>query len=83
MWYECVCRVAVPTKLRVERWSFSFMELLNDPLGAREFMTYLEKEFSGEEGGREGGRGVSWYQSVSCVSWYHEVLAVLASIRKC
>ncbi|XP_046897868.1 regulator of G-protein signaling 11 isoform X1 [Hypomesus transpacificus] len=40
--------VAVPTKLRVERWSFSFMELLNDPLGAREFMTYLEKEFSAE-----------------------------------
>lgn len=39
--------VAVPTKLRVERWSFSFMELLNDPLGKKELLTYLEKEFSG------------------------------------
>ena len=36
-------------RLRVERWSFSFMELLNDFMGRREFMTYLEKEFSGEE----------------------------------
>uniref|UniRef100_A0A3P8YN80 RGS domain-containing protein n=1 Tax=Esox lucius TaxID=8010 RepID=A0A3P8YN80_ESOLU len=40
--------VGTPTRLRVERWSFSFMELLNDCLGRREFMTYLEKEFSGE-----------------------------------
>ena len=72
MWYECVCRVAVPTKLRVERWSFSFMELLNDPLGAREFMTYLEKEFSGEEGGREGGELAGT-----------RVLAVLAGTTKC
>ncbi|XP_056588114.1 regulator of G-protein signaling 11 [Triplophysa dalaica] len=39
---------AVPTKLRVERWSFSFMVLLDDPLGRKEFMTYLEKEFSAE-----------------------------------
>lgn len=41
--------VAVPTRLRVERWSFSFMELLSDPMGRQEFMTYLEKEFSGKE----------------------------------
>uniref|UniRef100_A0A7N6FFU2 Regulator of G protein signaling 11 n=1 Tax=Anabas testudineus TaxID=64144 RepID=A0A7N6FFU2_ANATE len=40
--------VAVPTRLRVERWSFSFMELLSDPMGRQEFMTYLEKEFSAE-----------------------------------
>uniref|UniRef100_A0A3B4TRG4 Regulator of G protein signaling 11 n=1 Tax=Seriola dumerili TaxID=41447 RepID=A0A3B4TRG4_SERDU len=40
--------VPTPTRLRVERWSFSFMELLNDSIGRREFMTYLEKEFSGE-----------------------------------
>lgn len=50
----CVCvtgvsRVPLPTRLRVERWSFSFMELLNDSMGRREFMTYLEKEFSGKE----------------------------------
>lgn len=25
------------------------MELLNDSMGKREFMTYLEKEFSGKE----------------------------------
>lgn len=45
----CVSRVPVPTHLRVERWSFSFIELLNDSMGRHEFMTYLEKEFSGTE----------------------------------
>uniref|UniRef100_A0A8C7LF53 Regulator of G protein signaling 11 n=1 Tax=Oncorhynchus kisutch TaxID=8019 RepID=A0A8C7LF53_ONCKI len=40
--------VGIPTRLRVERWSFSFMELLNDSMGRREFMIYLEKEFSAE-----------------------------------
>ncbi|XP_054889785.1 regulator of G-protein signaling 11 [Poeciliopsis prolifica] len=40
--------VPIPTRLRVERWSFSFMELLSDAMGRREFMTYLEKEFSAE-----------------------------------
>uniref|UniRef100_A0A8K9XDT5 Regulator of G protein signaling 11 n=1 Tax=Oncorhynchus mykiss TaxID=8022 RepID=A0A8K9XDT5_ONCMY len=40
--------VGTPTRLRVERWSFSFMELLNDSMGRREFMIYLEKEFSAE-----------------------------------
>ncbi|KAG5277671.1 hypothetical protein AALO_G00090080 [Alosa alosa] len=40
-------QVTMPTKLRVERWGFSFMELLNDSMGRRELMTYLEKEFSG------------------------------------
>nr|XP_055062052.1 regulator of G-protein signaling 11 [Misgurnus anguillicaudatus] len=39
---------AVPTKLRVESWRFSFMKLLNDPLGRKELMIYLEKEFSAE-----------------------------------
>ncbi len=37
----------MPTKLRVERWSFTFIELLSDPMGRKEFLTYLEKEFSG------------------------------------
>ncbi|XP_041960292.1 regulator of G-protein signaling 11 isoform X3 [Alosa sapidissima] len=41
-------QVTMPTKLRVERWGFSFMELLNDSMGRRELMTYLEKEFSAE-----------------------------------
>uniref|UniRef100_A0A8C9VEL3 Regulator of G protein signaling 11 n=1 Tax=Scleropages formosus TaxID=113540 RepID=A0A8C9VEL3_SCLFO len=40
--------VSTPTKLRVERWSFRFMELLSDPLGRLKFMEYLEKEFSAE-----------------------------------
>lgn len=40
--------VPIPTRLRVECWSFSFMALLNDTMGRREFMTYLEKEFSGK-----------------------------------
>uniref|UniRef100_A0A3B3ZWK3 Uncharacterized protein n=1 Tax=Periophthalmus magnuspinnatus TaxID=409849 RepID=A0A3B3ZWK3_9GOBI len=48
LWTMNAESVPVPTRLRVERWSFSFMELLNDPMGRREFMTYLEKEFSAE-----------------------------------
>ncbi|XP_020566549.1 regulator of G-protein signaling 11 isoform X3 [Oryzias latipes] len=44
----CLEGVPVPTRLRVERWSFSFMELLNDAMGRQEFMLYLEKEFSAE-----------------------------------
>ncbi|KAK2490876.1 hypothetical protein MC885_015227 [Smutsia gigantea] len=39
--------VAVPTKLRVERWAFSFRELLEDPMGQAHFMDFLQKEFSG------------------------------------
>ncbi|XP_062035812.1 regulator of G-protein signaling 11 isoform X2 [Lepus europaeus] len=40
--------VATPTRLRVERWGFSFHELLEDPLGRAHFMDFLEKEFSAE-----------------------------------
>ncbi|KAK1163780.1 regulator of G-protein signaling 9-like isoform X1 [Acipenser oxyrinchus oxyrinchus] len=38
----------VPTKLRVERWTFSFRELLSDPRGRQDFQLFLRKEFSGE-----------------------------------
>uniref|UniRef100_A0A667ZDF0 Regulator of G protein signaling 11 n=1 Tax=Myripristis murdjan TaxID=586833 RepID=A0A667ZDF0_9TELE len=47
-WTMNTDKVATPTRLRVERWSFSFMELLKDSMGKKEFMTYLEKEFSAE-----------------------------------
>nr|XP_042139672.1 regulator of G-protein signaling 11 isoform X3 [Peromyscus maniculatus bairdii] len=40
--------VAAPTKLRVERWGFSFRELLDDPVGRGHFMDFLQKEFSAE-----------------------------------
>ncbi|KAM6165048.1 regulator of G-protein signaling 11 isoform 1-T1 [Erethizon dorsatum] len=40
--------VAAPTKLRVERWAFSFRELLDDPVGRAHFMDFLQKEFSAE-----------------------------------
>uniref|UniRef100_A0A9R1SDD9 Regulator of G protein signaling 9a n=2 Tax=Cyprinus carpio TaxID=7962 RepID=A0A9R1SDD9_CYPCA len=40
--------VEVPTKMRVERWSFSFYELLSDPRGRADFKVFLKKEFSGE-----------------------------------
>ncbi|TSK87484.1 Regulator of G-protein signaling 9 [Bagarius yarrelli] len=40
--------VDIPTKSRVERWSFSFFELLNDPRGRADFKLFLKKEFSGE-----------------------------------
>ncbi|XP_063077797.1 regulator of G-protein signaling 9b [Engraulis encrasicolus] len=37
-----------PTKMRVERWTFSFGELLSDPLGRDGFRLFLKKEFSSE-----------------------------------
>lgn len=40
--------MAEPTQLRVERWAFSFQELLQDPVGRAHFMDFLRKEFSGE-----------------------------------
>ncbi len=33
---------------RVKRWSFSFQELLKDPLGRAKFQRWLEKEFAAE-----------------------------------
>nr|XP_048722573.1 regulator of G-protein signaling 11 isoform X1 [Caretta caretta] len=40
--------VTTPTKLRVERWGFSFSELLGDTLGRRQLLEFLKKEFSAE-----------------------------------
>uniref|UniRef100_A0AAY5EJF6 RGS domain-containing protein n=1 Tax=Electrophorus electricus TaxID=8005 RepID=A0AAY5EJF6_ELEEL len=37
-----------PTRMRVERWTFSFGELLSDPRGRADFRLFLKKEFSGE-----------------------------------
>ncbi|XP_012924305.1 regulator of G-protein signaling 11 isoform X2 [Heterocephalus glaber] len=47
-WVMNAPMVAVPTKLRVERWGFSFRELLDDPVGRAHFMDFLQKEFSVE-----------------------------------
>ncbi|KAL6103528.1 uncharacterized protein ACO6RY_02904 [Pungitius sinensis] len=41
-------RIDVPTKMRVERWSFSLFELLSDLRGRDDFKVFLKKEFSGE-----------------------------------
>ncbi|KAM9584013.1 LOW QUALITY PROTEIN: regulator of G-protein signaling 11 [Trichechus inunguis] len=48
-WAMNVPMVAVPTKLCVERWTFGFPELLEDPVGRAQFMDFLRKEFSGEK----------------------------------
>ncbi|XP_055048705.2 regulator of G-protein signaling 9a [Misgurnus anguillicaudatus] len=47
-WELNMPNVEVPTKMRVERWSFSFFELLSDPRGRADFKVFLKKEFSGE-----------------------------------
>ncbi|XP_030645776.1 regulator of G-protein signaling 9a isoform X2 [Chanos chanos] len=47
-WELNMRNVEVPTKMRVERWSFSFFELLSDPRGRADFKVFLKKEFSGE-----------------------------------
>uniref|UniRef100_A0A671UI27 Regulator of G protein signaling 9a n=1 Tax=Sparus aurata TaxID=8175 RepID=A0A671UI27_SPAAU len=47
-WNLNMRRVEVPTKSRVERWSFSFFELLSDLRGRDDFKIFLKREFSGE-----------------------------------
>uniref|UniRef100_A0A3Q2XRJ3 Regulator of G protein signaling 9a n=1 Tax=Hippocampus comes TaxID=109280 RepID=A0A3Q2XRJ3_HIPCM len=47
-WNLNMRRVDVPTKMRVERWSFSLFELLTDLRGRDDFKIFLKKEFSGE-----------------------------------
>ncbi|XP_023472529.2 regulator of G-protein signaling 11 isoform X15 [Equus caballus] len=47
-WVVNAPSVAAPTKLRVDRWGFSFRELLEDPMGRAHFMEFLRKEFSAE-----------------------------------
>ncbi|XP_051770017.1 regulator of G-protein signaling 9b isoform X1 [Ctenopharyngodon idella] len=47
-WNLNMPNVETPTKMRVERWTFSFGELLTDPRGRADFRLFLKKEFSGE-----------------------------------
>ncbi|XP_018521459.1 regulator of G-protein signaling 9 isoform X2 [Lates calcarifer] len=47
-WTLNMPNVEIPTKMRVERWTFSFRELLSDPRGRDDFRLFLKKEFSGE-----------------------------------
>uniref|UniRef100_A0AAX7VIF8 Regulator of G protein signaling 9b n=1 Tax=Astatotilapia calliptera TaxID=8154 RepID=A0AAX7VIF8_ASTCA len=47
-WALNMPNVEIPTKMRVERWTFSFGELLSDPRGRDDFRLFLKKEFSGE-----------------------------------
>uniref|UniRef100_A0A674E1X5 Regulator of G protein signaling 9b n=1 Tax=Salmo trutta TaxID=8032 RepID=A0A674E1X5_SALTR len=47
-WLLNMANVEIPTKMRVERWTFSFGELLSDPRGRDDFRLFLKKEFSGE-----------------------------------
>ncbi|XP_041857314.1 regulator of G-protein signaling 9a isoform X1 [Melanotaenia boesemani] len=47
-WTLNMRRVDPPTKMRVERWSFSLFELLTDLRGRDDFKIFLKKEFSGE-----------------------------------
>ncbi|XP_040187383.1 regulator of G-protein signaling 9 [Rana temporaria] len=49
LFWELNAKLAeVPTKLRVERWTFNFSELIRDPKGRQSFQQFLKKEFSGE-----------------------------------
>lgn len=47
-WVLNLANIDLPTKARVERWTFSFQDLLNDPRGRNDFRLFLKKEFSGE-----------------------------------
>uniref|UniRef100_A0A8C5SG66 Regulator of G protein signaling 11 n=1 Tax=Laticauda laticaudata TaxID=8630 RepID=A0A8C5SG66_LATLA len=47
-WAMNAPRVTIPTKLRVERWSFGFSELMGDILGRDQLLEFLKTEFSAE-----------------------------------
>ncbi|XP_070617704.1 regulator of G-protein signaling 11 isoform X2 [Erythrolamprus reginae] len=47
-WAMNAPRVTVPTKLRVEGWSFGFSELMGDVLGREQLLEFLKTEFSAE-----------------------------------
>ncbi|XP_058013333.1 regulator of G-protein signaling 11 [Ahaetulla prasina] len=47
-WAMNAPRVKIPTKLRVERWSFGFSELMGDILGREQLLEFLKTEFSAE-----------------------------------
>uniref|UniRef100_A0A3B3VXE0 Regulator of G protein signaling 9b n=1 Tax=Poecilia latipinna TaxID=48699 RepID=A0A3B3VXE0_9TELE len=58
--------VEIPTKMRVERWTFSFKELLSDPRGRDDFRLFLKKEFSGENlAFWEGCEDLKWGTAVA------------------
>ncbi|XP_055509771.1 regulator of G-protein signaling 9-like isoform X2 [Leucoraja erinacea] len=48
LWELNAPMVDSPTKLRVERWTFGFAELMRDPMGRLNFELFLKKEFSVE-----------------------------------
>ncbi|XP_031416630.1 regulator of G-protein signaling 9-like isoform X2 [Clupea harengus] len=50
-----------PTRMRVERWTFSFGELLSDPRGRDGFRLFLKKEFSSEN--------LAFWEACEAVKW--------------
>ncbi|XP_053196852.1 regulator of G-protein signaling 9b [Scomber japonicus] len=48
LWTLNMLTVEIPTRMRVEKWTFSFGELLADPRGRDDFRLFLKKEFSSE-----------------------------------
>ncbi|XP_035997968.1 regulator of G-protein signaling 9 isoform X2 [Fundulus heteroclitus] len=65
-WTLNMPNVEVPTKMRVERWTFSFKELLSDPRGRDDFRLFLKKEFSGENlAFWEGCEDLKWGTAVA------------------
>uniref|UniRef100_A0A3Q2DYQ4 Regulator of G protein signaling 9b n=1 Tax=Cyprinodon variegatus TaxID=28743 RepID=A0A3Q2DYQ4_CYPVA len=65
-WALNMPNVEIPTKMRVERWTFSFKELLSDPRGRDDFRLFLKKEFSGENlAFWEGCEDLKWGTAVA------------------
>uniref|UniRef100_A0A665VNS6 Regulator of G protein signaling 9b n=1 Tax=Echeneis naucrates TaxID=173247 RepID=A0A665VNS6_ECHNA len=65
-WTLNMPNVEIPTKMRVERWTFSFGELLSDPRGRDDFRLFLKKEFSGENlAFWEGCEDLKWGTAVT------------------
>ena len=42
------CSVDTPTEKRVRKWELSLEDLVLDPLGVKELMEYMKKEYSHE-----------------------------------
>lgn len=76
----CVClcgSVEIPTRMRVERWTFSFGELLSDTRGRNDFQLFLKKEFSGEAAATPTGAAESHFQA--CKN-FNTLLLLLSSL---
>uniref|UniRef100_A0A3Q3FEK2 Regulator of G protein signaling 9b n=1 Tax=Kryptolebias marmoratus TaxID=37003 RepID=A0A3Q3FEK2_KRYMA len=70
--------VEIPSKMRVERWTFSFKELLSDPRGRDDFRLFLKKEFSENLAFWEGCEDLKWGTAATMKEKAEQIYTFLA-----